>query len=372
VRRTLLLASALVTVGSACSSSPSRPTAISGATPVAFHIDYRASDLIGGTATPTRVRWWVRRPFEGRREVRAGTSLSGTLVSLAVTSFGRSLTQSAGSDALVLAVPPQPPVADLRRTLVASKGNRALSTVGTRTISGRTCIRYRMPTSVANGGPVQGRATAANHTDLCIDGQSLVLARTDVAGGKQVHDEEAITVRTGATAVQDDLFATPAPTLDLQHGGGFIRPVDPSSRPPGTFYELAAPPAGFTLKGRYATAPPQPENYRTDNPTTRAARVAGVVDVYVRGPDFIAVDRGGTLGGVAPFAADPKATRIDLGSLGTGELVENLLVTNARVALAGGHYLRVVGTASPESMYANLLRDLEPQPGGQLVYLDGP
>ena len=369
MRRTLPVVWAVLLVGAAC-TSPHGPKVVFSGPLTAFHIVYRVEDRAAGHRTASTVNWWVRRPFDGRREVRAGAALGGRLLSLEVTSFGRSLVHNTGNAALVLAVPPQPPAGDLRFDRVDPQVMRRWRR-STRTVAGRACQVLRLATSTANGGLLGARPTDHDHTDVCVDGRYLVLARTDVAGGKVVHDEKVVSLRVGSASVRDDLFTTPAPTLDLPHGSGFIRPVDPASRPPGVFYELTAPPGGYRLKGRYATAPPQPENYRTDDPTTRAARVAGVADVYTKGPDMIVVDRGGTLGGVAPFAADPSPKRIDVADLGAGELIESLLVSNARIALPDGHYLRVVGTA-PSADVIDLLRALRPQPGGELVYLDGP
>jgi hypothetical protein len=376
VRRIVLLLAPLLALllglGS-CASSPGLPVRI-GAEPATFHIVYRAEDGTGGRRVVTTVRWWVRRPFDGRREVLAGEPPGGQLVSLAVTSFGRSLTQTAGNDALVLAVPPQPAVADVRVGPVLSDALRrgALTRAGRRVIAGRPCQVYRIDTSAATGGPLAPPAKrASGYSDMCVDGAGLVLERTDVAGGKRLHDEVAVTVAVGARSMSDSLFEAPAPNLDVQHGGGSIRRVDPASRPAGTFYELPAPPTGFRLLGRYAVVPPQPENFKPDDPTRRSARLAGVADVYVRGADVVIVDRGGTLGGVAPFAPQPLATTIDVGALGKGELIASVLVSNARIALSGGHYLRVVGTVPPAQLVL-LLRSLQAQPGGELIYLDHP
>src|SRR5207249_3361844 len=104
---------------------------------------------------------------------------------------------------------------------------------------------------------------------------------------------------TVGPAVDSSLFATEGNIPPLSQGGGSFRPVDPASRPPGTFWELPGSlPDGYTRQGRYAVVPPQPENF--SNPGLRSNRLAGVSDVLVRGPDVIVVDRGGTLGGVDP------------------------------------------------------------------------
>lgn len=358
-------------LAAACSSPPHPAVIRTRAIPTAFHIVYRADDYASGNHTQSTVRWWVHRPFDGRREVRTGPPPGGKLLAVTVTALGRSLTQNGDTEPLVLDVPPQPAVADVRFDLLPTTSDGAVTRGRTRTVAGRPCQTYRMSPTVAGGGALGGRPTSRDYSELCVDGSYLVLQRTDVVGGKKVHVEQAVSVETGDRGMSADLFASPAQTVDLQHGGGSFRPVDPASRPPGTFYELPAPPSGFTLQGRYAVVPPQPENFRTADPTTRAARVAGVVDVYVRGPDLIVVDRGATLGGVAPFAAEPRAQSIDVGSLGTGELIRSLLYANARVAMSNGHYLRVVGTVAPNQL-VDLLRQLQPQPGGELTYLDGP
>jgi hypothetical protein len=208
----------------------------------------------------------------------------------------------------------------------------------------------------------------SEYSDLCFASNGVLLEEATFRNGRLVHRRIAINVDT-KPALADTLFAASGSPLDLAKGGGSIRRVDPGSRPAsGTFYELDAPPEGFTLKERDAVVPPQPQNF-TD-PGRRDFRVAGVVDTYVRGVDAIFIDQGSTLGGSAPFAPAPEAQAVDLGALGTGEAFLGLDGNEVRTNLGDGHYLRLAGSVPIEQL-AMLAHRLAPQSGTGLVYLEG-
>jgi hypothetical protein len=59
---------------------------------------------------------------------------------------------------------------------------------------------------------------------------------------------------------------------------------------------------------------------------------------------------------------------VDLGALGTGEIIVGLPAVEVRVTTGGGHYVRVRGTV-PLSMLTDVARSLRAVPGGTLVYL---
>ena len=157
------------------------------------------------------------------------------------------------------------------------------------------------------------------------------------------------------------------PTLPEKAGGGSVRRVDPASRPPGTFFELSGPPPRFSDHSRYAVVPPQ--GATTTDPARRNSVVAGVSDVFVRGPDIIVVDQGATLGGVPAFPEQPGAAKLDLGAVGSATVLPWLGGNELRVSRPNGHYVRLAGTV-PVSELAAVGRDLHPVEGGQLVVLD--
>ena len=92
------------------------------------------------------------------------------------------------------------------------------------------------------------------------------------------------------------------------------RPVDPATTPIGEFWVLDQPPEGFTLVGRYAVVPPQPENF-TD-PLREGFRRAGVVDAFRSGPDLFVIERGATLRAQPPWEPDPTRDDVTIASLG--------------------------------------------------------
>ena len=95
-----------------------------------------------------------------------------------------------------------------------------------------------------------------------------------------------------------------------------------------------------------------------------------MVDVYVRGADYLVIDQGGTLEGAQPFEASPLGRPADLGALGMGEVIPSLRATDARVT-AKGKYVRVAGTLHPDDLVAlaKQLR-LTTDNNAKLVYID--
>jgi hypothetical protein len=144
--------------------------------------------------------------------------------------------------------------------------------------------------------------------------------------------------------------------------------VSLDSRPPGEFWEFERPPKGFEHHGRYAVVPPQTG---FDDPRQRQQLIAFTSDVWVDGVDAIVVEQGATLGGTAPFVADPNGVNLRFGSLGRGQLVYGLISTEVRVLKEGGKFVRVTGTVAPSRLVA-AAGSLQKKAGGELVYLDEP
>jgi hypothetical protein len=92
-----------------------------------------------------------------------------------------------------------------------------------------------------------------------------------------------------------------------------------------------------------------------------------VSDVYVDDRDeVVVVEQGSTLAGGKPFAPEPTATPVDLGSLGRGEQIVSLGASVVRADLGGGAYVRIAGTAPPDRL-VELARALVARPGGALT-----
>ena len=312
----------------------------------------------------------MRRPFLGRREVRSGAPPGRHRQSLTVYRFGQLLLHGQSEASELLGTAPSLPANDLRPDVVIEDAAKIglVERRERRRVLAVTCQVYRAPKTAGAGHLIPAERDDSAFSDLCFAANGILLEEATFRNGRLVHRRIAVAVDT-TTALADTLFATSGTPLALAKGGGSVRRVDPSSRPAsGPFYELDAPPDGFTLAERDATVPPQPENF-TD-PGRRDFRVAGVVDTYVRGADAIFIDQGGTLGGQPPFAPAPEAGAVDLGSLGTGEAFPGLDGNEVRVNLGAGRYVRVAGTIGIERLAA-LARHLTPQVGSGLVYLNG-
>jgi len=264
-------------------------------------------------------------------------------------------------------VPPAVAADDVRfRAIVDDVLEAGVERRERREVLGRPCQVYRSLTGLL------GRMTAPaadDHVDSCVDESGLVLEHVEVFEGEIASRRIAVEIEEDAP-LDDDLFATGEATIPVREGGGGVRRLVPGSRPPGTFWELPSPPAGFEAMGRYSVVPPQPENF--GDPARIAFRRAGVADVWVRGPDVLVIDQGGTLQGAAPFEMAPDTPRIDVGALGEAEVVLTGTGAEVRVLLPGGRYVQAYGTLPVEDMVAELGRlvSVEVEGEGTLEFLD--
>ena len=127
------------------------------------------------------------------------------------------------------------------------------------------------------------------------------------------------------------------------------------------------PPDGFTRVGRFAIVPPQAERFAAS--LQDPGIVAGTADVFVRGPDFVVVWQGGTLGGVEAYPPTDGAAAVDGGPVGRGEVLPSALGTELRFPQEGGRFVHVVGTLQADDLRA-VARSLVETEGTGLVYLD--
>jgi hypothetical protein len=167
---------------------------------------------------------------------------------------------------------------------------------------------YRTGGEGASGSLVRLGRSPKSFTDICIDEAGLPLEQVAFTEGKLVTRRLAVLVDESPRLMKA-MFSTGKPSVAPRQGGGSVRPVDPSSRPPGDFWELTAPPEGFERRGRYVVVPPQAG---FDDPAQRAGIIAFTSDVWVRGIDVVVLEQGSTLGGTPPFGAD--RTRAAFGS----------------------------------------------------------
>lgn len=294
----------------------------------------------------------VRRPFSAREESKGVTRISV---------FGKGARILASGHTSVLNTPPIAAVGDtsVNRDLVTRRERREIEGVD------RHCDVYRI-----KGG------TASQYRDLCVDAAGLILEDVSVSAA-------TLRIRSLVTAI-DTSPDIPSGTFDIpdvapppaDQGGGSLLAVAPSSRPPvETWFELVDPPSGFDHRGRYAVIPPSdPQSDIGGAPPTVTSGpilegTTGVVDVWTRGPAFVAVDQGGTRGRTAPFANDDISEQVDAGPLGSATYLPSFRGGEVRADLGDGRYVRVYGTVDRATLL-RVARALTPVEGGELVYLE--
>jgi hypothetical protein len=334
---------------------PEGPPIDPDAPPLAYRITYR----VEVPRTPaTEERLTVLRPF-GKR-VDEGENREEL-------TFGRRASRRAGN-VTVFADPPTP--TDVRLDVVVADAERlgVMERRERRRVLGRTCQVFRFGVSTTAAGFVPP-TPAGDSTDVCVDGEGLVLERLETTEGRVFRRRVAIAIDVDGPVGDQDVTTLPLePTQAAVNGGGSVRAVSSDSEPEGRFFLLDTPPAGYELRGRYSVVPPQGT---LASPDTRNEAIATTDDVYVKDGDVIVVSRGGTLGQQAAFGLRPGSARADLGpTLGEGEIVLSLTGTEVRVPLDLGRFVRIYGTV-PVDQLVSVARALRETPGGSgLVFVD--
>ena len=335
-------------------------------TPISYRAVYRSESGSGDDQIVTTDKIWVNRPFQSRLESFTGAPPGEKRLSEEVANFGVRRSDGDNEEPLVLAVTPQVGAADVRvaPALADAVDAKLVERREVRRVAGRLCQVYRSGTFFSDS--VFKAASEEERADSCVDEAGIVLEEVLFAGDRQILRKVAVEIEEDAVN-GDDLFVTGDPTVTVKDGGGFLRQADPTSGPVGEYLDVSAVPEGFTRRGRYTVIPPQPENF-TD-PTRESQQIAGTVDVFERGPDFVLVDQGATLRGAEPFRVDPASQMVDAGPLlGPAEVLLGPRGSEVRVARGGGRYVRVYGTL-PVTELAAVARTLQPAQGTGLVYL---
>lgn len=286
------------------------------AIPVAFTITYRVSDRAGDELTE---RIAVRRPFSSRAPRRASR-------------FGALAVEGEGN-VRVLAVPPALGTADLRADAVLDDAaDRGLAERReTRQVAHRDCQVYRLGSTASDGTLVPVGTTPGEHADVCVDEQGLVLEEWWVQGGEPLRHRLAVAIDVGA--VDDDFMLDGERVPRRPSTDGSVVKTDRVD----VEVELPDPP-GFRVMGRYAVTAAgvqQPVGAVPEPSTT-------LVDVWTRGPDFLALDQGRL-----DIEPAPHAIPIEIPDLGPGELLLDLRATELRFTTATGATVRLYGTLPP-------------------------
>ena len=339
-------------------------------TPASYRVVYRLEEFTGPEAAVSTDKVWVRRPFESRLETWRGAPPGREKVSTQVGAFAIRRNESASSEAVVIGVPPSAAPSDIRLLPALTDGEATglLVPREVRRVLGRGCQVWRSGQLLS--ASLLTKPTADEYADTCVDAAGIVLEEVLAVGGEIISRRIATDVEEDP-ALDDELFETGKRTLEVVDGGGLVRRMG-EGLPPGEFLlvDAATIPPGFERRGRYNVIPSQPENF--NDPTRERARETSFADVYVRGPDFVVVDQGGTLGGVDPFAQDPTAPRIDLGAYGPAELRLGALGIELRAKRSGGRFVRVRGTLDPREL-SRIGAALTPTEGtGPLEFLEEP
>jgi hypothetical protein len=342
------------TIGRDGSVRVDTPEAVAiGEPPDTYAITYRVEELVGDRVRTSTATLTVDRPFRSRLETRDG----GTVVSLRVADFGYSGAKSERASALVVTAAPAAASGDVRTELLVEGAGREV-----RRVAGAVCQVHRF------GAPLlAGEVAPGDDVDECIDGDGLILEEIVRSSGVITRRWVAASIGHSPRVDDADFRLSDVKPLPTAEGGGSVQAVDPTSAPPGTFWQLDEPPPGFTRRGRYAVVPPQ--SARADDPETRSQVVAGVVDVFTRGPDVLLIDQGGTLGQVPPFGTQPGSDLVDLGALAkTGEWFPTPTGAEVRALIPPGRYVKVSGSLPADDLIA-IARSLRPIEGTGLTYV---
>jgi hypothetical protein len=347
------------------------PALLAFRVPPAYHVTYAVSTPKLPT---TAEQLWVRRPFDSI-DITYADAPPGTTPTLKLGyRLGVQVLQAAGAQAAMLKVPAAAAPQDLRPdvTVPAALHNHRLRLLSAQVVAGRRCEVFRSAAPL-RGRPLPTMRSQSSYVDTCIDADGIILRETQVSSGHVVLDRKAVAVQVGASAVDGaplDLTGTPTP---FDSGGGAFTALTFGSRPPGGSWALTHPPAGFTHVGRYAVVPPQPQLFGQGGQGTGAMGLPGALvtemdDVFTRGSDVVVLQQGSTING-APFTPPANGIAVDLGPLGSGQL---LLAGNVTAVVAepgnGKKFVRLSGTL-PADALVTLMRSLTTQPAGTLTRL---
>ena len=321
--------------------------------PTGYHVVY-VEGLPGAAASTEEL--WVRRPFESVDQTLSGPPPGETIFVSTVSRLGHQILHAGPtSQAALLNVPVMAAPADVRLDAVyaAARNAHLLQFRRDDVVAGRRCTVLRSAQSLRSPPLVALSAHPKSYVDTCVDETGLILREQSVRDGALATSRTAVSVAVGPAAGDEGAYAMSGVPTPYDQGGGSITPLTPDSLPPGRTWVLRQPPAGFALRGRYVVIPPQPQA-STAGPGGSAAAPGGptslvvtLEDVYVRGPDVLVVEQGGTSNN-ARFAPPSGGRPVDLGVLGAGQLVLAATASSVVGTPAGeSKFVRVTGTVDP-------------------------
>lgn len=306
--------------------------------PAAYRAIYRAESYEGGTTTVSTEEVAVRRPFDGRVDIREGEPPGGTARFEGRSTFGVYANYTDAGAVQAASDAPTVALGDVRLTtsldeLTRQKlfvlGDRRRARLDTGT---HECQTYR------TGSPIQSlkitAPTETDYVDVCLDSTGLIVEELVVAGGEPTQRLNATSIETDPT-LDPGLFTIDAARVGPDQGGAIVTEVDKATVPTPGYWALSATPAGFIHQGRYKVE----------------GDGAGWADVYVRGVELITIRQG-------PPAAEPDlseagpGTDTELGALGAGKLLLRTIGPTVTAHPGGDAFVHVAGTLSPAELQA--------------------
>jgi len=303
-------------------------------TPASFHAVYRAEAYQGSEITESTEEISVKRPFDGRVEIREGPPPGRAGQFSGRSTYGTYANYTEAGAAQIADDAPTVALGDVRvAASIDELVSQGLFVLGDRRRAiRRECQTYR------TGSPLQSlkitAPTATDYVDVCLDDAGLILEEVTIAGDK-------VTQRLTATAIEVDtaldpaLFAIEGARVGTDQGGAVVTEVDRSVAPTAGYWAPASVPTGWTHRGRYLVA----------------GKGSGHVDVYVRGIDVFTIRQG-------PVAAEPELTdaspgrEVNLGSLGAGQLVLRSVGPTLVVHPVAESFVHITGSVSPAELQA--------------------
>lgn len=220
-----------------------------------------------------------------------------------------------------------------------------------KTLAGTTCELWRFAEPPA--GPVAALKEGADHDDLCIDGDGIVLSEAWTYQGHLAISRTAVERRVAADGRLDTSgLPVPPPVSSAApaKGQADTAVIEPH---PNIFLATPPTPKGFEpLMGPVSLVVPDPQG-------SGGLIAASITWSFVKGPDVITVEAGEERPGQLPWQPGDTVTEpVTLTGLGPATTALRSDGAEVRVDLGGGRFLRVHGplTATALVDYAQGLR----------------
>jgi len=305
------------------------------ATPTSYRVLYRAEAYKDSQATESTEEIRVRRPFDGRVEIREGPP-PGTAGQFAGRStYGTYANYTEGGAAQIADDAPTVALGDIRVAASIDElvGQKLFVLGDRRRALGRECQTYR------TGSPLQSQKitapTPTDYVDVCLDGAGLILEEVTVAKGEVTQRLTATSIELDA-ALDPTIFAIEGSRVSADHGSAVVTEVDRAVAPTPGYWALDTVPAGFTHRARSLVTAQKGPSY---------------VDVYVRGIDLVTVRQG--LRAAEPDLIDANPGReLELGSLGTAQLLLRSVGPTLITHPGTDAFVHVTGSVSPADLQA--------------------